>query len=349
MPKRKISGKPTTAGVSEARDDRVADLSAFALLPPGDPIEWEAHVTARLPVLLRALDRFIETLDRATLSEPNGDRRLDTFASAICLDSAYQELVRQTITAMPTLAGGYRSGGFPAHVATIWQRISDVLAYPVEKTIEWSRQMDALFPTEAYLGAAGLERIRADIRVRRAKGEWKEQRRWAYGEVVPAAAHTALRSAADALRKLVAELGKAPVMSLSADGVGARSPAPGPEIRSARDEHGSPFVLGHLRRSEDYASVRWGDDVLTFTLNQCAALRCLWKNCAHGTPDVKAATLADAAGVSAEGIRTLFRGHRAWRTLIVSKTKGTYRIDPSARPLVSETVDVPRQSRKEHG
>jgi hypothetical protein len=112
------------------------------------------------------------------------------------------------------------------------------------------------------------------------------------------------------------------------------------------DEHSEPeqsphIVLGGRKEDPivfgpDFHSCRWGSKQFTFTEMQAACARVLWEARQRGTPDVSGKTVleeAESAMVDSERprLRDLFRDHPAWRTMIVSASKGTYRL---ADPMV---------------
>jgi hypothetical protein len=86
------------------------------------------------------------------------------------------------------------------------------------------------------------------------------------------------------------------------------------------------------RHSEDYRSVNWFGVSYIFTPLQAAIVRQLWEAAENGTPDVGGAALLENAGsdVSAKRLDLVFRGHGAWKHMIVSQQKGLYRL--AAKP-----------------
>jgi hypothetical protein len=84
--------------------------------------------------------------------------------------------------------------------------------------------------------------------------------------------------------------------------------------------------------SEDFRSVRWFGETYSFTAKQAPVVRLLWEHWAKGTPDVGDETLLLAVDHEwpPASIRHLFRGHPAWKTLIIAgANRGTHRLaDP---------------------
>jgi hypothetical protein len=100
-------------------------------------------------------------------------------------------------------------------------------------------------------------------------------------------------------------------------------------ILRGREE--GPIVFG-----SDFHSCRWGSERFTFTGMQAACVRVLWEARQRGTPAVRGITVLDEAeSAMADStkprLRDLFRNHPAWRKMIVSASRGTYRLaDPPA-------------------
>jgi hypothetical protein len=81
--------------------------------------------------------------------------------------------------------------------------------------------------------------------------------------------------------------------------------------------------------SKDYRSVSWRGEQFSFSANQAAVIRELHEAWTNGTPELGHETLLQAVDKEAppERLNVLFRGHPAWKTLIVDgKTKGSYRL-----------------------
>jgi hypothetical protein len=77
--------------------------------------------------------------------------------------------------------------------------------------------------------------------------------------------------------------------------------------------------------SADFRSVRWFGREYSFSAPQAACVRVLWENWEQGTPEVGNEYLATT--VECGRIPDLFRGHAAWKTMIVSgQKKGNYRL-----------------------
>ena len=79
------------------------------------------------------------------------------------------------------------------------------------------------------------------------------------------------------------------------------------------------------RHSPDFASVNWFGTLHVFSTNQAACVRVLWEAWENRTPILAESTIQDAAGVESE-LRHVFRNHPAWNTMIVSPSKGRYRL-----------------------
>jgi hypothetical protein len=83
--------------------------------------------------------------------------------------------------------------------------------------------------------------------------------------------------------------------------------------------------------SEDYRSGRWKNYRFTFSTKQAAVMQKLHSHWLQGTPEVSKDVLLDAAGSDASALRDLFRGHIAWKTLIISGTgSGLWRLAPES-------------------
>lgn len=82
-----------------------------------------------------------------------------------------------------------------------------------------------------------------------------------------------------------------------------------------------------------------------FTQAQAAVVGVLWEAREHNTPTVNKATLLNAIpvntlGSNAEEVSHLFRKHPAWKSMIVSSNRGSYRLaDP---PDESTNLENPR-------
>jgi len=79
----------------------------------------------------------------------------------------------------------------------------------------------------------------------------------------------------------------------------------------------------------DFRSVRWNGKIFSFTIAQSKVVAALWEAWKLGTPEVGAETLLQAIDHEAPPARLdiTFRGHPAWKTMIVpGSTKGAYRL-----------------------
>lgn len=112
---------------------------------------------------------------------------------------------------------------------------------------------------------------------------------------------------------------------------GKRTKASMPVPRAARNGAlQSKIALPGARHSPDFRSVRWFGTDYTFTPMQAAVVSQLWEAWEQETPDVGGQYLLENAGLEANRFDLVFRGHPAWKTMIGSITKGSYRLcEPS--------------------
>jgi len=83
-----------------------------------------------------------------------------------------------------------------------------------------------------------------------------------------------------------------------------------------------------FRHSDDYRSVWKDGQKFILTTSQAAVIECLHENYENETPDVGQERLIHASGTSATRLQDIFKGSKdAYRALVVSKRKGTYRLD----------------------
>ncbi len=80
------------------------------------------------------------------------------------------------------------------------------------------------------------------------------------------------------------------------------------------------------RHSTDFRSVHWFGTDYAFTATQAAAIKLLWEAWEDGTPDVGQETLLEAAGSSGNRLRDVFKDNPAWQALVVSASRGTFRL-----------------------
>lgn len=80
----------------------------------------------------------------------------------------------------------------------------------------------------------------------------------------------------------------------------------------------------NVAHSEDYRSLKWYGTEYSFTARQAPAVKILYENWEKGGPDVGGDYIAENAECGR--ISDLFKGHPAWNSVIVSKTKGSYRL-----------------------
>jgi hypothetical protein len=99
------------------------------------------------------------------------------------------------------------------------------------------------------------------------------------------------------------------------------------------------------RHSLDFTSVNWFGTEYTFTPSQGRVVEFLWKAWENRTPDVRYdSTIKDAADVDSASLPMLFdKGkHPALEKMIVSKKKGSYRLQVPCQPEESkELVPAP--------
>lgn len=97
------------------------------------------------------------------------------------------------------------------------------------------------------------------------------------------------------------------------------------EHRVSQSDLPTPNYAGNnTRHSPDFASVIWFGEQFTFTMNQAACVKVLWEAWENKTPILGAAAILEAADISQSRLDLVFRGHPAWRTMIVSPSKGRY-------------------------
>lgn len=78
--------------------------------------------------------------------------------------------------------------------------------------------------------------------------------------------------------------------------------------------------------SPDFRSANWFGQDYSFSGPQAAAVRLLWQAWEDGAPDVGQETLLEAAGTNGSRLRDVFKDHPAWGSLIVTVSRGTYRL-----------------------
>jgi hypothetical protein len=88
-----------------------------------------------------------------------------------------------------------------------------------------------------------------------------------------------------------------------------------------------PLSLPPARHSRDYRSVHWFGSNYSFTATQAACIQTLWEAWAAGTPEIGQETILDQAGSESKRLVEIFKGHDAWKTMIVpGSTKGTFKL-----------------------
>lgn len=78
--------------------------------------------------------------------------------------------------------------------------------------------------------------------------------------------------------------------------------------------------------SVDYRSVRYKGNTFTLTRNQSTIVRLLHSAHTGGHPDVDKDRLLSVVERETSQVRNLFRNSPLWKTLVVSKRRGTYRL-----------------------
>lgn len=92
---------------------------------------------------------------------------------------------------------------------------------------------------------------------------------------------------------------------------------------------GQPAPIKSATHSPDFRSVHWFGQDYQFTAFQAAVVAQLWEAWEHGAPDVGGQFLLENAGddVETKRLDQVFRDHPAWKTMIVSTTRGAYRLE----------------------
>ena len=79
--------------------------------------------------------------------------------------------------------------------------------------------------------------------------------------------------------------------------------------------------------SIDFRFFKWGKTEFSLTPTQAACVRVLMEEWGNRTPEVGGETVLAGARSDAKRLQDVFRGHPAWRTLIIpGKTKGSYQL-----------------------
>ncbi len=96
--------------------------------------------------------------------------------------------------------------------------------------------------------------------------------------------------------------------------------------RPARLE-GEQKPLPPARHSADFRWVHWYGTDYTFTKTQAACVKVLWEEMENGTPELDQQTILSAVDSESQRLVDLFKGHPAWKTLIVAgTTTGAFRL-----------------------
>ena len=104
--------------------------------------------------------------------------------------------------------------------------------------------------------------------------------------------------------------------------------SPNPQLpRGSSDRAEDPI----LTAPDDYASVRYKGDVIPLTRNQSIMIRLLHRAHLDGHPDVSKDRLLSAIESETSEVRNSFKKSPLWKTLVVSKRRGTYRLDLPAK------------------
>lgn len=84
---------------------------------------------------------------------------------------------------------------------------------------------------------------------------------------------------------------------------------------------GLPQPASQMRHSPDYRSVRWFGQKHEFSAKQGACLHVLWEAWENDTPQVSDGTILEKASVGdKQRLRDVFKGHAAWKTMIIPGT-----------------------------
>lgn len=97
-------------------------------------------------------------------------------------------------------------------------------------------------------------------------------------------------------------------------------------VREAKEDEAST-KKPIFSASEDYRSVTYNGDSHILTQNQSIMVRLLHRAHLAGHPDVSKVQLLFAIESETSEVRNSFKKSPLWKTLIVSKRKGTYRLD----------------------
>jgi hypothetical protein len=112
-----------------------------------------------------------------------------------------------------------------------------------------------------------------------------------------------------------------------------------PELAAIRNR---PADDDDARHSPDFASVFWFGAEFEFTKSQAACVKVLWESLQNRTPSVGQETILELAESNQSELRMVFRDHSAWGTMIVTSSKGRYKLQ------VPEGKKFPRAG-KTHG
>jgi hypothetical protein len=87
------------------------------------------------------------------------------------------------------------------------------------------------------------------------------------------------------------------------------------------------------RHSPDFRSVHWFGQDYYFSTGQASCVQRLWEAWERETPDVAQDGILEKAGLESKRFVDLFRGHAAWKKMIVrSGPKGIYRLQEPTPP-----------------
>ncbi|HZT80909.1 MAG TPA: sigma-70 family RNA polymerase sigma factor [Gemmataceae bacterium] len=98
-----------------------------------------------------------------------------------------------------------------------------------------------------------------------------------------------------------------------------RVAAPAPAAAAAQ--------LAPIRFADDFRTAYWFGETIPLTETHAKVVRVLWEAYRKGTPDVCHDVLIRAAGSEAAKLSDVFKGSLAWGRLIVSSSRGVYRVN----------------------
>ena len=95
---------------------------------------------------------------------------------------------------------------------------------------------------------------------------------------------------------------------------------------------GGPFLFearpdDFFKHSDDYTSISWQGEGYILTNRQAKVVKILHKEYLNGTPDVGENYILEQLGTPDSDLKDTFKKSPLWQTLIISKKKGTYRLN----------------------